>query len=106
MEMDFASPSSSPPTPPSPLPVSVGPGHQNYFFSSSPSQSPPFSPHSTHTSPENTPLLHRDLLSRPREPSAFSLDKVADELTPQRSTCLQLCLEWLFLRCCRCSWTL
>lgn len=50
------SPTSSPPTPPSPLPVSVGPGYQNYFFSSSPSISPPFSPNSSpQTSPRAPP---------------------------------------------------
>ncbi|XP_058092244.1 uncharacterized protein LOC131238617 [Magnolia sinica] len=103
-EMDFASPSSSPPTPPSPLPISVGPDHQKYFFSSSPSPSPPFSPQTTHTSPESTALLSRELIRRPRDPSSFSLEKFSDESGPQ-SSCLEACLEWLFLRCC-CWWSL
>ncbi|KAK2965477.1 hypothetical protein RJ640_008271 [Escallonia rubra] len=57
----YASPSSSPPTPPSPLPISVGPGNQRYNFSSSqsPSASPPFSPPpSGNASAENLPLLN------------------------------------------------
>ncbi|KAK3004338.1 hypothetical protein RJ639_018562 [Escallonia herrerae] len=57
----YASPPSSPPTPPSPLPISVGPGNQRYNFSSSqsPSASPPFSPPpSGNASAENLPLLN------------------------------------------------
>ncbi|XP_042479182.1 vegetative cell wall protein gp1-like [Macadamia integrifolia] len=86
----FASPPSSPPTPPSPLPISVGPGHQKYNFSPSPSPSPPFSPPSSRTSSEINPLLWKDSPSRPRVPSTFSLDRVADELgSHSSSSCLK-----------------
>ncbi|KAH7867512.1 hypothetical protein Vadar_034349 [Vaccinium darrowii] len=102
----YASPSSSPPTPPSPLPVSVGPNHQRYFFSSSPSPSPPFSPPpSSHTSAENIPLLltHDDDNSITRlAASAFSLDRPPPDHSDSKSSCLKDLLEWLVLRCCNC----
>ncbi|KAF6162235.1 hypothetical protein GIB67_008364 [Kingdonia uniflora] len=102
MKTDYASPSSSPPTPSSPLPVSVGPGWHKYNFSPSPSPSPPFSPPSSHTSTENTPLLNRELGSPLREPSAFSLDQVPPEELGSRSSCLKDLLEFILMRCCRC----
>eukprot|EP00262_Sarcandra_glabra_P011117 TRINITY_DN26837_c0_g1_i1.p1 TRINITY_DN26837_c0_g1~~TRINITY_DN26837_c0_g1_i1.p1 ORF type:complete len:124 (+),score=6.99 TRINITY_DN26837_c0_g1_i1:89-460(+) len=105
MKNDLASVSSSPPTPPSPLPVSVGPGHEKYSFSPSPTPSPPFSPCSSQTSPENVRLLVRNPVQLPKEPSAFSLDRVRDELDFPNSR-FKDCLEWLFLRCCRCAWPL
>jgi len=68
------SPTSSPPTPPSPLPVSVGPGYQNYFFSSSPSISPPFSPTSSpQTSPRAAPY-------QTVPPTKQSIPSVSDNL--------------------------
>ncbi|KAG5538127.1 hypothetical protein RHGRI_025267 [Rhododendron griersonianum] len=107
MNNGYASPSSSPPTPPSPLPVSVGPNHQRYFFSSSPSPSPPFSPPpSSHTSADNIPLLiTNDDKSTPRlAASAFSLDRpAAADDSDSKSSCLKDLLEWLVLRCCNCS---
>ncbi|KAL6996098.1 hypothetical protein U1Q18_006237 [Sarracenia purpurea var. burkii] len=106
MKNRYASPSSSPPTPPSPLPVSVGPGNQRYFFSSSPSRLPPFSPPpSSHTSAENLPLGHHKPIPL-AEPLVFSLDRPSsDELGS--SSCLKDLLEWLVLRCCSCcSWSL
>ncbi|KAB1220046.1 hypothetical protein CJ030_MR3G007087 [Morella rubra] len=85
----YPSASSSPPTPPSPLPISVGPGNEKYVFSSSPSASPPFSPPpSGHTSAEHLPLLHEDL-SRPRVPSAFSLDRREPDDLDSKSSCLK-----------------
>ncbi|XAR74054.1 hypothetical protein NMG60_11008219 [Bertholletia excelsa] len=99
----YATPSSSPPTPPSPLPVSVGPGSQNYFFYSSPSPSPPFSPPpSSHTSAENLPLL-RYKRSNSGPVLAFSLDRPINprRQSPSRSSsCLSDWLEWVVLRCC------
>ncbi|KAI8544836.1 hypothetical protein RHMOL_Rhmol08G0325800 [Rhododendron molle] len=94
MNNGYASPSSSPPTPPSPLPVSVGPNHQSYLFSSSPSPSPPFSPPpSSHTSAENIPLLitNDDNKSTPRlAASAFSLDRpAAADDSDSKSSCLK-----------------
>ncbi|KAJ4968691.1 hypothetical protein NE237_015392 [Protea cynaroides] len=101
MRRSFASPPSSPPTPPSPLPVSIGPGHQKYTFTPSPSPSPPFSPPSSRTSSEIHPLLCKDSPYRPKGPSTFSLDRVSDDLGFQ-SSCLKDLLEWLLLRCCGC----
>ncbi|KAA8540165.1 hypothetical protein F0562_024272 [Nyssa sinensis] len=108
MKNGYASPSSSPPTPPSPLPVSVGPGHQTYFFSSSPSPSPPFSPPpSSHTSAENLPLLHHKLSSPPGAPSPFSLDRYEPDELDSKSSCLRDLFEWLVISCCSCcSWSL
>ncbi|KAL4334117.1 hypothetical protein GQ457_07G033070 [Hibiscus cannabinus] len=68
----YVSPASS--SPPSPLPISVGPGNKNYSFLPSPASSPPTS---GHASAENLPLL-----STPQQvTSAFSLDrpKASDE---------------------------
>ncbi|ONI15032.1 hypothetical protein PRUPE_3G022200 [Prunus persica] len=103
----YASPTSSPPTPPSPLPISVGPGNQKYIFSPSPSPSPPFSPPpSSHTSAENLPLLHHDqkLSSPPVPSSAFSLDyRRPPEDLDSRSSCLADLLKWFIERCCNCG---
>ncbi|KAG2725821.1 hypothetical protein I3843_01G082700 [Carya illinoinensis] len=101
----YPSPTSSPPTPPSPLPVSVGPGNQKYIFSSSPSLSPPFSPQpSSHTSAENLPLLHAKL-SGTSLPLAltFSLDRrrEPDDLASKNS-CLEDLLKWFIEKCCTC----
>ncbi|GMI78620.1 hypothetical protein HRI_001531300 [Hibiscus trionum] len=97
------SPSSSPPTP---LPISVGPGNQKYLFLSSPTPSPPFSPplSSYGSSAESLPLLRRHpTLSRTQITSAFSLDrKDPDELHRKSSSCLQDLLEWLVQKCCNC----
>ncbi|XP_062026248.1 protein PROLINE CONTENT ALTERNATIVE 22 [Rosa rugosa] len=102
----YASPTSSPPTPPSPLPISVGPGNQKYLFSPSPSPSPPFSPPSSHTSAENLPLLLPEKLqpSPKVTPSAFSLDysRPAPDHLDSRSSCLRDLLEWFIERCCNC----
>ncbi|XP_056176318.1 uncharacterized protein LOC115666000 [Syzygium oleosum] len=85
------SPTSSPPTPPSPLPISTGPGNQKYYFSPSPSPSPPFSPpQSSHTSAENLPLLQESSGPTRTPPLAFSLDrKRADEEEDSKSSCLK-----------------
>ncbi|XP_062109918.1 protein PROLINE CONTENT ALTERNATIVE 22 [Humulus lupulus] len=98
----FDSPSSSPPTPPSPLPVSVGPGNQKYLFSPSPSLSPPFSPpSSSHDSTELLHLLQEDKkLPSPRVPSVFSLDLVDPDILDSKSSCLKDLLEWFVERCC------
>ncbi|XP_031478819.1 uncharacterized protein LOC116249729 [Nymphaea colorata] len=105
------SPTSSPPTPPSPLPVSTGPDHQRYSFSASPSPSPPFSPPSSRSSPRNSPHFFADLTeyapllrnnSLPVATATFSLDRVVDKLAAERSF-FDDCLRWLFLRCCCCS---
>ncbi|PIA25806.1 hypothetical protein AQUCO_10800050v1 [Aquilegia coerulea] len=87
---DFASPSSSPPTPPSPLPISVGPGYDN------------------HASPQTIPiLLQQKYLPMEEEPSTFSLDQTysANQLRSQTS-CLKELLVWLLIRCCHCSQSL
>ncbi|KAK6796113.1 hypothetical protein RDI58_009568 [Solanum bulbocastanum] len=88
MVTGYASPSSSsPPTPRSPLPVSVGPTHHHYYFSSSPS--PPFSPPSS---------PHPDILVTP-----FSLHHQL-QLQPHhhyhRCSCLLHLLRWFLHRCC------
>ncbi|KAM6561874.1 hypothetical protein CsatB_021872 [Cannabis sativa] len=88
----FVSPSSSPPTPPSPLPISVGPGNQKYFFSPSPSLSPPFSPppSSSHDSTELLHLLQEEKkLPSLRARSAFSLDLVDPDILDSKSSCLK-----------------
>lgn len=94
----LASPSSSPPTPPSPLPISVGPGNRAYPFSPSLSPSPPFSlPNSRSSSPETSPLLcpNQRCLHRPKVPSAFSLDKYVEDPSPP--TGLWLLKRWWVL---------
>ncbi|XP_039005981.1 uncharacterized protein LOC120133474 [Hibiscus syriacus] len=93
----YVSPASSPP---SPLPISIGPGNRNYLFSPSLTPSPPTS---GHASAENLPLLHFNQTSTPaRVTSAFSLDgKAPDELEDQ-SSCLKDLLEWLVQKCCSC----
>lgn len=98
------SPTSSPPTPPSPLPISTGPGNQKYYFSPSPTLTPPFSPpQSSHTSAENLPLLQEASGPSRTPPLAFSLDlKRADEAEDSRSSCLKDLLEWFVRRCCNC----
>ncbi|PSS07236.1 Fer-1-like protein [Actinidia chinensis var. chinensis] len=119
MKNGYASPSSSPPTPPSPLPISVGPGHQKYFFSSSPpfspppssrtsaenlyffssspSPSPPFSP------PPSSQTSAKNLLPAPHTvPLAFSMDRPRTDEADSKSSCLKDLLEWLVLRCCNC----
>ncbi|KAF5739230.1 hypothetical protein HS088_TW12G00432 [Tripterygium wilfordii] len=102
---DHVSPSSSPPTPPSPLPVSIGPGHQKYLFSPSPSSSPPFSPPSTtHPSNENLPLLQEELshsaAAVAHSPSAFSLDRKDPDRVEPESSCLKDLLVWILQKCC------
>ncbi|XP_024462531.1 formin-like protein 18 isoform X1 [Populus trichocarpa] len=83
-------PSSSPPTPPSPLPISVGPGNRKYNFSCSSSPSPPFSPPlSSHTSAENLPFLPQRLASPKRVPSAFSLERPDPDPLDSKSSCLE-----------------
>ncbi|TKY47974.1 hypothetical protein E2542_SST25388 [Spatholobus suberectus] len=86
--MNFGSPTSSPPTPPSPLPLSFGPGNRTYSFSASSTPSPPFSAPSTHPSDENLPLLHKTLGS-PNVPSVFSLDYQYPQELESKSTCLK-----------------
>uniref|UniRef100_A0A7N0RGN3 Uncharacterized protein n=1 Tax=Kalanchoe fedtschenkoi TaxID=63787 RepID=A0A7N0RGN3_KALFE len=105
----YASPASSPPTPPSPLPVSTGPGNQRYFFTPSPSPSPPFSPPSSpHDSAERLPFLRhggnglRKRASPTAVASVFSLDRPDPEKLDARPSCLQDLLEWLLERCCNC----
>ncbi|KAI4379238.1 hypothetical protein MLD38_005561 [Melastoma candidum] len=99
-------PTSSPPTPPSPLPVSVGPGNQKYDFSLSPTPSPPFSPHgSSHTSAENLPLLAEASIPAEKTPLAFSVDCRKDDEADDDSqgrNCLKDLLEWFLRRCCNC----
>ncbi|XWS19238.1 hypothetical protein CRYUN_Cryun32bG0113700 [Craigia yunnanensis] len=87
----YVSPTSSPPTPPSPLPISVGPGNQKYLFSPSPTPSPPFSPApSSQASAENLPLLHHNPTSTPAQgTSAFSLDRKASDELEDKSSCLK-----------------
>ncbi|KAL4311921.1 hypothetical protein GQ457_01G024550 [Hibiscus cannabinus] len=75
--------SSASTSPPTPLPVSTGPGNQRYLFSRSPTPSPLFSPSvSSNNSAASLPLLHHDpTLIQARVTSAFSLDrKDPDEL--------------------------
>ncbi|XP_039121469.1 uncharacterized protein LOC120258181 [Dioscorea cayenensis subsp. rotundata] len=100
------SPSSSPPTPPSPLPLSVGPGNRKYPFTPSPSLSPPFSPPSSqYSSPEILPLLHEDQREQRRE--VFCLDTLDDDNSSPSEKWQQFAnrLRWLILRfcCCCCS---
>ncbi|KAK8641671.1 hypothetical protein V6N13_011053 [Hibiscus sabdariffa] len=76
----YVSPASS--SPPSPLPISVGPGNKNYSFLPSPASSPPTS---GHASAENLPLL-----STPEQvKSAFSLDRKASDELEDQSSCLK-----------------
>ncbi|GMH16071.1 hypothetical protein Nepgr_017912 [Nepenthes gracilis] len=111
MKKEAASPTSSPPTPPSPLPVSVGPGSQRYLFPSSPSLSPPFSPlSSSHTSVEDLPLLkdksHDFVMLAP--PLTFSLDLPCYPVdSAPQSSCLKDLLEWFVAGCFSCcSWAM
>ncbi|XP_026422110.1 uncharacterized protein LOC113318193 [Papaver somniferum] len=94
MNYDFASPCSSPPTPSSPLPVSVDVGQESPLFR----QSRQFNAyrHSTMT-------LGWDNL---RQPSAFSLDQEPhkDNTVYKESSCLKNLIKWLFLECCRMKW--
>ncbi|XP_028789418.1 uncharacterized protein LOC114745428 [Neltuma alba] len=107
MNRNYDSPTSSPPTPPSPLPVSFAPGNQRYSFSASSTPSPPFSPapsSQTSLEQEKLPLLQQDQPNSDTTnlPSAFSLDlQKSQELEP-KSTCLQELLEWFMQRCCCC----
>nr|XP_009628806.1 anther-specific proline-rich protein APG-like isoform X2 [Nicotiana tomentosiformis]XP_016449490.1 PREDICTED: anther-specific proline-rich protein APG-like isoform X2 [Nicotiana tabacum] len=78
MVSGYASPSSSPPTPQSPLPVSVGPAHFPYYFSSSPSPSPPFSP---------PPSPHTDILHPTSPAPPFSVDRQLQPHHELHSTC-------------------
>ncbi|RDY05471.1 hypothetical protein CR513_10695, partial [Mucuna pruriens] len=76
INLGCSSPTSSPPTPPSPLPISFGPGNRTYSFSASSTPSPPFSiAPSSHPSHDILPLLHK----------TFSLDH---QLEP-KTTCLK-----------------
>ncbi|GMI91969.1 hypothetical protein HRI_002866200 [Hibiscus trionum] len=86
---------SPPSSPPSPLPISVGPDNKSYSFSPSP-------PTSSRASVENLPLLHRNSMSTPAQiTSAFSLDRKApDEPEEDQSSCLKDLLEWLVQKCC------
>ncbi|KAK9146106.1 hypothetical protein Sjap_006009 [Stephania japonica] len=101
MKTDFCSPSSSPPTPPSPLPVSIGPGYQKYLFSSSPSPSPPFSPPSSCASHEEIPLLSKKFSGPLRMSSSFNLDHGTSKSGSQIS-CVKDLLEKLVQRICCC----
>ncbi|XLR32338.1 hypothetical protein HN51_052303 [Arachis hypogaea] len=95
MTLRCESSTSSPPTPPSPLPISFGPGNLRYSFSVSSTPSPPFSPPSSiHTSAENLPLLCKA--------SVFSLDYQHPQVLESRSTCFKDLLEWVLQRCCSC----
>nr|KYP50405.1 hypothetical protein KK1_027770 [Cajanus cajan] len=94
--------SSSPPTPPSPLPISFGPGNRTYSFSVSSTPSPPFShASSSHPSEDNLPLLLKTLDS-PDVPSVFSLDLQYPQQFQSKTTCLMDLLEWFIQRCCGC----
>ncbi|KAF2917064.1 hypothetical protein DAI22_09g164900 [Oryza sativa Japonica Group] len=97
MSSSVASPSTSPPTtPPSPLPVSVGPGNRRYAFTPSPSPSPPCP--SSPAAPKLTPPPHSS--------SAFSVHarRLARPARPRRFDLGACCLEWiLMLLCCCCS---
>ncbi|KAL2982663.1 hypothetical protein AAZX31_13G353700 [Glycine max] len=63
---------SSPPTPPSPLPISFGPGNRTYSFSVSSTTSPPFSLVPSSPSDDNLPLILHKITNVPS--SIFSLD--------------------------------
>ncbi|GMN28346.1 hypothetical protein TIFTF001_002007 [Ficus carica] len=85
-----ASPTSSPPTPPSPLPISVGPGNQHYYFTPSPSPSPPFSETSSrHASAELLPLVQGKFPSSKVPSSAFFLDSREPDYLDSKSSCLE-----------------
>ncbi|KAL9680945.1 hypothetical protein QQ045_012726 [Rhodiola kirilowii] len=108
----YASPTSSPPTPPSPLPISTGPGNQRYFFTPSPSPSPPFSPPSPcHNSAERLPFLRHDdnglqkHVSSRVAASVFSLDRQEPGKMDSQPSCLKDLLEWFVERCCNCCST-
>ncbi|KAL2668679.1 hypothetical protein AAZV13_01G142200 [Glycine max] len=89
---------SSPPTPPSPLPISFGPGNRTYSFSVSSTTSPPFSlVPSSHPSDDNLPLILHKITNVP--PSIFSLDL---QQFQSNTTCLKDLLEWFIQRCCSC----
>ncbi|CAM8940813.1 unnamed protein product [Rhodiola kirilowii] len=110
----YASPTSSPPTPPSPLPISTGPGNQRYFFTPSPSPSPPFSPPSScHNSAERLPFLRHEGDELQKLPdssrvaaSVFSLDHQEPDKMDSQPSCLKDLLEWFVERCCNCCSTL
>lgn len=125
MNYDFASPCSSPPTPSSPLPVSVDVGQERYYFSHSSSDSappsPPFSPLSNKhcSSPEVSPLFQHSRQFNAyrqstmslgwdnlRQPSVFSLDQEPHKENTgyKESSCLNNLMKWLFLECCRMKW--
>ncbi|PNX60956.1 hypothetical protein L195_g052202, partial [Trifolium pratense] len=84
---EWESPTSSPPTPPSPLPISYGAGNRKYSFSASSTSSPPFS---TPASAENLPLLHlHKTFDNPNVPSVFSVDRQDPPESESKSTCLK-----------------
>ncbi|ESW22833.1 hypothetical protein PHAVU_005G185200 [Phaseolus vulgaris] len=100
MNLESESPTSSPPTPPSPLPISFGPGNRTYSFSVSSTPSPPFSlAPSSHPSHDNLPLLPKTLLATTNVPYVFSLDH---QEFKSKTTCLKDLLEWFIQRCCSC----
>ncbi|KAK7325340.1 hypothetical protein VNO77_29502 [Canavalia gladiata] len=102
MNLGWESPTSSPPTPPSPLPISFGPGNRKYSFSASSTPSPPFSiAPSSQQSEEKLPLLDKTLGS-PNVPTVFSLDLQDPQERESKSTCLKDLLEWFIQRCCNC----
>ncbi|MED6197954.1 hypothetical protein PIB30_061683 [Stylosanthes scabra] len=85
MKVTFSDGSSSPPTPPSPLPISFGPGNRRYSFSASSTPSPPFSlPSSVHSSADNLPL----------KASVFSLDYQHPQVLESKSTCFKDFSGW------------
>ncbi|KAI9087298.1 hypothetical protein K1719_030768 [Acacia pycnantha] len=106
MNPNYDSPPSSPPTPPSPLPVSFGPGNRRYSISASSTPSPPFSlaPSSqTSLEQDKVPLLQQDqptTTTTTNLPSVFSLESQKSQELEPKSTCLQELLEWLVQRCC------
>ncbi|KAK4269591.1 hypothetical protein QN277_022729 [Acacia crassicarpa] len=107
MNPNYDSPTSSPPTPPSPIPVSFGPGNRRYSFSASSTPSPPFSPApSSQASLEEdkVPLLQQDqpTTTTTNLPSVFSLDSQKSQELETKTTCLQELLEWFVQRCCCC----
>lgn len=95
MNRSYESPTSSPPTPPSPLPVSFAPGNRKYSFSVSSSPSPPFSPEPSSRDsaepPEKLPLLEEHLHDATTNvPAAvFSLDRQSSQELEPKSTCLK-----------------
>ncbi|KAK4261392.1 hypothetical protein QN277_004396 [Acacia crassicarpa] len=107
MNPNYDSPTSSPPTPPSPLPVSFGPDNRRYSISASSTPSPPFSPAPSSQSSleqEKVPLLQEDqpTTATTNLPSVFSLDHQKSQVLEPKSTCLQELLEWFLQRCCCC----